>query len=102
MVRVALGGDREPLVGAASLGLANPATWAATMDLGGGRSAASLMAIANMAGNLAALLCPIAVGAVLDASGDRWDLVLLMLAAVASAGALCWAFLDPRPTEANP
>jgi len=55
-----------------------------------------------MAGNLAALLCPIAVGAVLDASGDRWDLVLLMLAAVASAGALCWAFLDPRPTEANP
>jgi MFS family permease len=86
-------------LGAASLGLANPATWAATMDVGGGRSAASLMAIANMAGNLAALFCPIAVGFVLDASGGRWNLVLLMLAAVAFTGALCWVFLDPKPAE---
>ncbi|MFO0891797.1 MAG: MFS transporter [Isosphaeraceae bacterium] len=86
-------------IGSASLGMANPATWAATMDLGGGRSASAVMAIANMAGNLAALLCPIAVGAVLDATGGRWTLVLLMLAAVAFAGALCWIFLDPRPAD---
>jgi MFS family permease len=88
-------------LGSASLGLANPATWAATMDLGGGRSSAELMAIANMAGNLAALLCPIAVGAVLDASGGRWSLVLLMLACVAFTGALCWVNLDPEPAETH-
>ena len=40
-------------LGAAAIGLAAPATWAATMDLGGARSAASVMALANMAGNLA-------------------------------------------------
>jgi MFS family permease len=88
-------------LGAGSLGLANPAAWAATMDLGGGRSAAALMAIANMAGNLAALLCPIAVGAMLDASGDRWGPVLGMLAAVAFGGALCWACLDPAGSESE-
>jgi nitrate/nitrite transporter NarK len=59
------------------------------------------MAIANMAGNLAALACPIAVGAVLDASGGRWDLVLWMLASVALAGSLCWVYLDPRRADAS-
>jgi MFS family permease len=88
-------------LGAASLGLAAPATWAATMDIGGGQSAASVMALANMAGNLAAFLCPIAVGAVLDASSGNWNLVLLMLSAVASCGALCWIFLDPAQRSAS-
>jgi MFS family permease len=83
-------------LGAAAIGLAAPATWAATMDLGGVRSAASVMALANMAGNLGAFLCPVAVGAVLDASGGRWNLVLLMLASVSLVGGLCWIFLDPE------
>jgi MFS family permease len=82
-------------LGAASLGLAAPATWAVTMDLGGSRSAASVMAVANMAGNLGAFLCPVAVGAILDTWPGRWDLVLLMLAAVSGLGALCWIFVDP-------
>jgi MFS family permease len=89
-------------LGALSLGLAAPATWAATMDIGGGRSAASVMALANMAGNLAAFLCPIAVGAVLDSSAGNWNLVLLMLTAVALCGALCWIFLNPVQTAAAP
>jgi MFS family permease len=84
-------------LGSAALGLAAPATWAATMDLGGGRSAASVMAVANMAGNLAAFLCPLAVGAILDHTGGNWNLVLLMLTAVALCGALCWLLLDPEP-----
>ena len=82
-------------IGAASLGLAAPATWAVTMDLGGSRSAASVMAVANMAGNLAAFLCPVAVGAILDTWPGRWDIVLVMFASVAGLGALCWAFVDP-------
>jgi MFS family permease len=83
-------------LGAASIGLAAPATWAATMDLGGVRHAASVMALANMAGNLGAFLCPVSVGAILDASGGRWNLVLLMLAAVSFTGGLCWIFFDPE------
>ncbi len=86
-------------LGAASLGLAAPATWAATMDLGGARSAASVMALANMAGNLGAFLCPIAVGAILDTPGGHWNLVLLMFAAVALGGSLCWVFLDPETSR---
>lgn len=82
-------------LGSAALGLAAPATWAVTMDLGGTRSAASVMAVANMAGNLAAFLCPVAVGAILDTWPGRWDVVLLMFAAVAALGALCWIFVDP-------
>ena len=82
-------------LGAASLGLAAPATWAVTMDLGGSRSAASVMAVANMAGNLGAFLCPVAVGAILDSWPGRWDIVLLMFAAVSGLGAVCWVFVDP-------
>jgi hypothetical protein len=57
------------------------------------------MALANMAGNLGAFLCPVAVGAILDASGGRWNLVLLMLASVSLVGGLCWIFLDPEPAR---
>jgi nitrate/nitrite transporter NarK len=85
-------------LGAASLGLAAPATWAATMDIGGSRSAASVMALANMAGNLAAFLCPIAVGAILDHTEGNWTLVLAMLTAVALCGAVCWIFVNPDPS----
>ena len=82
-------------IGAAASGLASPATWAAAMDLGG-RSSATVMGIVNMTGNLGAFLCPLAVGAILDATGDRWNLVLLMFAGVSLAGALSWVFLDPQ------
>jgi len=86
-------------LGAATMGLAAPATWAATMDLGGRHSSATIMALANMAGNLGAFLCPVAVGAILDHSSGRWDLVLIMFAAVSIAGGICWIFLDPDATR---
>jgi MFS family permease len=81
-------------LGAAASGLAAPATWAVTMDIGAG-SAASVMALANMSGNLGAFICPIAVGAILDAFPERWGLVLLMFAVVSITGGLCWLLLDP-------
>jgi len=80
-------------LGMAVAGLAGPATWAATMDLGG-KSATSVMAVLNMSGNLGAFLCPIAVGAILDAFPERWGLVLLMFALVYLAGGLCWLLTD--------
>ena len=58
-------------LGAAISGLAAPATWAATMDVGG-KSATSIMAIINMSGNLGAYACPKAVGKILDAYPERW------------------------------
>ena len=65
------------------------------MDLGGSRSAASVMAVADLAGNLGAFLAPVAVGAILDTWPGRWDIVLLMFAAVSGLGAVCWVFVDP-------
>jgi nitrate/nitrite transporter NarK len=75
-------------------GFAGPATWAATMDLGG-KSSTSIMAILNMIGNLGAYLCPRAIGWILDAFPERWDLVLLMLATVYILGGLCWLLVNP-------
>jgi MFS family permease len=81
-------------------GVAGPATWAATMDVGG-RSATSVMAILNMSGNLGAYLCPRAIGGILDEFPERWDLVLLMLAVVYLIGGLCWLPLDPAARGAT-
>src|SRR5262249_49726071 len=75
--------------GVTAAGLAGPATWAATMDLGG-KSSTSVMAVLNMSGNLGAFLCPIAVGWILDAFPERWSLVLLMFSMVYIFGGLCW------------
>jgi nitrate/nitrite transporter NarK len=75
-------------------GFSAPATWAATMDIGG-KSSASVMAVINMTGNLGAFLCPIAVGAILDTFVERWGLVLLMLALVSIAGGVFWLLVDP-------
>jgi MFS family permease len=81
-------------VGAAFSGLAAPATWAATMDVGG-RSSTSVMAFINMAGNLGAFLCPVAVGGILDLFPERWGLVLLMFGIVSICGGVCWLLVDP-------
>ena len=81
-------------LGAAVSGLAAPATWAATMDVGG-KSATSIMAIINMSGNLGAYLCPKAVGVILDAYPERWDFVLFMFAMVSITGGICWLLVNP-------
>jgi MFS family permease len=86
-------------LGSLSSGFAAPATWAATMDIGG-KSSASVMAVGNMTGNLGAFLCPIAIGAILQAFPERWSLVLLMLALVSIAGGLSW--LPVNPTAHDP
>jgi MFS family permease len=85
-------------LGAAVSGLAAPATWAATMDVGG-KSATSIMAIINMSGNLGAYACPKAVGKILDAYPERWDLVLIMFATVSIAGGICWLLVNPDRAE---
>jgi MFS family permease len=81
-------------------GFAGPATWAATMDVGG-KSSTSFMAILNMSGNLGAYLCPSVTGMILDAFPERWDLVLLMLAAVYITGGICRLPIDPDSRRAT-
>src|SRR5262249_34381752 len=84
-------------LGAASIGLAAPATWAATMDLGGARFAASVMAVANMAGEPGALLCPGAGGGILHAPRGRREPVVRMLPRAPFPRRLCWIFLELEP-----
>jgi predicted MFS family arabinose efflux permease len=87
--------------GALVAGLAGPATWAATMDLGG-KSSTSVMAVLNMSGNVGAFLCPVAVGQILDAFPERWGLVLLMFAVVYIIGGICWLLTntgEPTPRK---
>jgi MFS family permease len=81
-------------LGMTASGFAGPATWAATMDVGG-RSSTSVMAVLNMSGNFGAFLCPIAIGGILGAFPEGWNLVLLMLAMVYIIGGLCWLPVDP-------
>jgi MFS family permease len=85
-------------IGAVCSALANPATWATAMDLGG-RYTAVLMAVMNMVGSLGAFHCPRHVGALFDhvaARGDsRWDLVLWLFAGINLAAAVAWLLVLP-------
>jgi sugar phosphate permease len=78
-------------------GIANPATWAATIDISGGHSAIAI-GVLNTAGNIGALICPIALGYVfsfIEQSRSDWHLVLHLFAGIYFAGAVCWVTLDP-------
>lgn len=84
-------------VGTLFFGITGPATWAATMDIAGSRTAI-VFAVMNMAGNLGAMACPIVVGKLFEsisASGSNWEQVLYLFALVYLAGAICWLVLDP-------
>ncbi|QDV35289.1 MFS transporter [Tautonia plasticadhaerens] len=79
-------------------GLTGPATWAAAMDISGGRGAL-VFAIMNMCGNIGAIACPVVVGLLFEAissTGAPWELVLYLFAGVYLAGGLCWLGLDPN------
>jgi ACS family D-galactonate transporter-like MFS transporter len=71
-------------------GCSGPAGYTVTMDLAGGR-VATVFSVMNMAGNLGAYLLPLAVVVLVDWSG--WNEVLLLLAVLYAAAALCWLLL---------
>ena len=48
-----------------------------------------------MTGNLGAAACPLAIGMLVEWTGN-WNLVLLVFVGIYAAAALCWAFLDPQ------
>ena len=85
-------------LGALFASLGGPATWAATMDLGG-RRAAVLAGIMNMMGNIGSYFCPRHVGRLfewIETSSGNWNLVLWLFVGVNLACALSWVFVDSR------
>lgn len=85
-------------LGALFSGLASPTTWAATMDISG-RHTALGFAIMNMAGNIGAIACPVAVGyliAHIRATNGNWAWVLDMFALIYFCGGLAWLPLNPN------
>jgi MFS family permease len=79
-----------------------PVAWSSAADIGG-EHAGTLSGAMNMWGNLGGALSPIAIGYMLDATRNNWNLTFYVSAAVYLTGAVFWAFLDPvtplsRPT----
>jgi ACS family glucarate transporter-like MFS transporter len=89
-----------PVAAALMLGLAGfasdlvmPASWGASMDMGG-RYAGTLSAFMNMMGCLGAGLFPVVAPRLMAATGDNWTLVLVLNAVAYLAAAACWLVLD--------
>jgi cyanate permease len=70
--------------------MCGPAGYTITIDLGG-KHVATVFSLMNMAGNIGAALLPLAVVELVDRHG--WPPVLLFLAGIYLAAALCWIVL---------
>lgn len=80
--------------GSVCAALAGPCAFSATIDVGG-QHVPQVFGTMNMAGNIAAALCPVVVAAIFSWTGN-WNLVLLLFAFTYVCGALCWLGIDPR------
>ena len=81
-------------------GLANPASWAVTIDLGG-KHTAIVMGTMNMAGCIAGIILPVTLGTWFDViieSGGDWNQVIYLHAAFYFAAAAGWLFINPNRT----
>jgi len=71
-----------------------PISWTTVMDLGG-RHTGALSAAMNMMGHFGGSVAPAAIGYILETTGYHWTIAFYCSAAIYSAGALCWALIDP-------
>lgn len=84
-------------LGAVFSGAANPAAWAATMDVAG-KNTAVVMGMMNMAGTIGGFTMPILLGYMIGGikeSGGDWNNVVYLVAAIYLAAAISWLFVDP-------
>lgn len=92
-------------LGAVFSGAANPAAWAATMDVAG-RNTAVVMGMMNMAGTIGGFTMPILLGYMIGdirESGGDWNNIVYLVAAIYLAAAVSWLFVNPDNTsEGNP
>ena len=87
-------------LGALFSGIANPASWAATIDLGG-KHTAIVMGTMNMAGCLAGFMLPILLGSwftSIKQSGGSWEPVIYLHAGFYFVAAAAWLFINPNRT----
>ena len=92
---------KHPVLAMAAMGcscfgndMAMPGSWAGCMDLGG-RFAGTLSGLMNTWGCLGGLLAPWTIPYILQAAGDRWAVVIQVIAGWYLVGALCWLGIDP-------
>jgi nitrate/nitrite transporter NarK len=71
------------------------AAWGTCLDIAGPR-AGLVTAAMNTAGQVGAFLSPIVVGLFLVEGAENWETPLYLAGVLFLAGALCWAFIDPR------
>jgi fucose permease len=76
-------------------GLAGPAAYTVTIDLGG-RHIATVFSTMNMGGNIGAVLLPVVVDLLVDRAG--WEPVLFFLAGLYVAAATCWGLVNVNAT----
>lgn len=84
-------------LGAVFSGAANPAAWAATMDVAG-KHTAVVMGMMNMAGTIGGFAMPVILGYMIGdirESGGNWNHVVYLVAFIYLAGAVSWIFVDP-------
>lgn len=87
-------------LGAVFSGAANPAAWAATMDVAG-KNTAVVMGMMNMAGTIGGFTMPILLGYMIGDirnSGGDWNHVVYLLAAIYLVASVSWLFIDPNET----
>lgn len=78
-------------LGAFCASLGGPCAYAATIDLGG-KHVAAVFSVMNLAGNVGAIIFPMAVPRLVHATGS-WDLALFLFAGLHAAAAVCWLFV---------
>ena len=82
------------------MGMANPCSWVATIDIGG-KNTAVIMGFLNMGGALSGILITPLVGRLIDhvkqTQGD-WDLVIHVHTAFYLTAALFWLLVNPERT----
>ena len=86
--------------GALFSGIAGPASWASTIDLGGKRTAV-VMGTMNMAGCVAGFVLPVVLGNWFDTikqSGGDWNQVIYVHSAFYFVAAASWLFINPNRT----
>jgi MFS family permease len=70
------------------------ASWSVCIDIGGNHSGV-VSAAMNTAGQVAGILSPIVLAAIIQASGN-WSLPIYIMSGLFFLGAICWLFIDPR------
>jgi MFS family permease len=81
--------------------IAMPGSWTGCMDMGG-RFSGTLSGTMNMWGCIGGLLAPWTIPYILEAAGDQWRVVILVIAGWYAVGALCWLGIDPVTPVVTP